>query len=209
MRTGRFLILVAAALVVLHATTVLARDPVIEAEETAQEAMRDHCDGLLHARVSAARVGRWREVINLGRSFAETCRSADDRFAISRAFEDMGWAALMLSDLDVGLRYVQSCLDSNGLAAGCWARKSQLLFAKGRRQEARWAANRGISVAERAIGVTKVEIAQLDRRRPDLRAEQYLRNRFLRTKEGLELRLDTLSESLSLLTRIQGDLDEE
>lgn len=189
--------------------STLARDPVVEAEEAAADTLREHCEGLLQSRLIAARDGRWRGVINLAKSYTEACGRIDDRFAVSRAYEDMGWASLMVNDIDVGLRYLQSCLDSNGLAAGCWARKAQLLFAKGKRAEARFAANRGMSVAERSIGVTKIEIAQAERRRPDIRAEQYVRNRFLRLKEGLELRLDTLVESLSLLNRIQGDLDED
>jgi len=187
--------------------SAMARDPVVEAEELAMDTLREHCDGLLQARLNAARDGQWRRVINLAKSYAEACGHADDRFAVSRAYEDIGWASLMLNDLETGLRYTQSCLDSNGLAAGCYARKAQLLFAKGKRNEARMSANRGVSVAERAIGVTKVEIAQADKRRPDIRAEQYMRNRFLRLKDGLELRLDTLNESLSLLSKIQADLD--
>ena len=185
----------------------LAADPVVEAEELARDTLREHCEGLLEARLNAARDGSWRRVINLGKNYADACGHADDRFAVSRAYEDIGWASLMLNDIETGLRYTQSCLDSNGLAAGCYARKAQLLFAKGKRNEARISANRGVSVAERAIGVTKIEIAQADKRRPDLRAEQYLRNRFLRLKDGLELRLDTLNESLALLTKIQTDLD--
>jgi hypothetical protein len=166
-------------------------------EEEMLEALKDHCDGLMSQRLNAARNERWRDVFNMAKSYTSACRGSDDKFAISRAYEDMGWASMMLDDPRMGLVYVQQCVDGNPFAGGCYARKTQILMSLGKNREAAATAWKGLARTERAISMAKQQMAAM--KKPDPRAEQYWRTRYLRKREELDTRISGLEESRRLL----------
>ena len=175
-------------------------------EEEMLEALKDHCDGLMSARMNQARNERWRDVFNLARSYVDACRGSDDKFAISRAYEDMGWASMMMDDPKMGLVYVQQCVDGNVFAGGCYARKAQILTRLGKRREAGSAAWKGLARTERAIAIAKQQMAAL--KRPDPRAEQYFRTKYLRKREELDGRISSLEEARRTLQEINEEFDQ-
>ncbi|TXH00030.1 MAG: hypothetical protein E6R08_00925 [Nevskiaceae bacterium] len=177
-----------------------------ELEEARLAALKDHCDGLLSARLNASRNERWREVFNTAKSFADACRGQDSKFAVSRAYEDMGWASMMLDDPRMGLNYLTQCIDGNGFAGGCYARKTQILLMMGKNREASATAWKGLARTERAIAIAKQAIASL--KRPDPRAENYWRVRYLRQREELDTRISALEESRTLLQQLNEDFDQ-
>lgn len=175
-------------------------------EEEMLEALKDHCDGLMSQRLNAARNERWRDVFNMAKSYTAACRGSDDKFAISRAYEDMGWASMMLDDPKMGLVYVQQCVDGNPFAGGCYARKTQILTFLGRNREAAAAAWKGLARTERAISLAKQQMAAL--KKPDPRAEQYWRTRYLRKREELDTRITSLEEARRLLQDLNEGFDQ-
>lgn len=180
---------------------------ILEEEEKAQEAMREHCAGLMYRRLNAARMNAWRDLFNMSKSFADACGTIEDRFALSKAYEDMAYGLTMLNDPRGALRWAQACLDSNGMAVGCYARKAELQWQSGDALGARSSIARGIMAGERAIGTTKVEMERVRMTKPDPRAPQVYRTRYLRKWEQLENRLSALEESLQLVKAMQDGLD--
>ena len=168
--------------------------------------LKDHCEGLTSERRTASNNDRWREVLNLSKRYADACRMADDKFSLSLAIEDMGWAAYQLEDYRLGLSYLQQCIDANPYAGGCHVRKVQILVDLGRRREASAAAWRGLGRTERGIALAKQQMAAL--RKPDPRAEHYWRNRYLRKREELDNRISSLERSRSQLEDLSEELDE-
>lgn len=186
------------------AAAVVSESRIIEEEML--EALKDHCDGLMSARLNAARMERWREVFNMAKSYTSACRGSDDKFAISRAYEDMGWASMMLDDARMGLVYVQQCVDANPFAGGCYARKTQILLALGRQREAAATAWKGLARTERAISLAKQQMAAM--KKPDPRAEQYWRTRYLRKREELDTRITGLEDSRRTLQELNDQFDQ-
>jgi len=113
----------------------------------------------------------------------------------------------MLNDPQQALRWVQACLDSNGQAVGCYAKKAEILWAMGKPWEARSAVARGIMAGEQAVGMTKVEMERVRQRKPDPRAEPIYRKKYLRLWEQLELRLSSLDDSLQTVKAMQDGMD--
>lgn len=175
-------------------------------EEERLEALKDYCDGLLARRLNASRNGQWAEVFTQAKRFADGCRNSDDRFSVSRAYEDMGWASLMLNDPQKGLMYVHQCIDGNAFAGGCYVRKTQILQQLGRIREASATAWKGLARTERAIVIAKQAMASL--KRPDPRAEQYWRTKYLRQREELDTRISALEDSRRQLVELVEDFEE-
>lgn len=208
-RLGRALLVVGLAWsgLICHAANP-AVTAMLEAQENQLDAMREHCAGLMYKRLNAARASAWRELINQSKSFADSCKPVEDRFALSRAYEDMALGALMLNDPKLALRWAQACLDSNGQAVGCYSRKAEILWATGKYQEARTAVARGIMAGEQAVGRTKVEMESIRARKPDPRAEPIYRRQYLRLWEQLDTRLSSLEESLQTVRSMQDAMDD-
>lgn len=175
-------------------------------EEEMLEALKDHCDGLMSQRLNAARNNLWREVFDMAKSYTAACRGSDDKFAISRAFEDMGWASMMLGEPRMGLVYVQQCVDGNPFAGGCYAKKIQILLFLGKNREAAAAALKGLARTERAISLAKQQMAAL--KKPDPRAEQYWRTKYLRKREELDTRISSLEDARRQLQDLNERLDQ-
>lgn len=197
-------LLMAASCVQVPSYATVTESRIIEEEML--EALKDHCDGLMSQRLNAARNERWRDVFNMAKSYTSACRGSDDKFAISRAYEDMGWASMMLDDPRMGLVYVQQCVDGNPFAGGCYARKTQILTFLGRTREAAATAWKGLARTERAISLAKQQMAAL--RKPDPRAEQYWRTRYLRKREELDTRITSLEEARRLLQDLNEGFDQ-
>jgi hypothetical protein len=197
------LALIFALPVVSHASST----DILELEEAQMDAIRDHCAGVMHKRLNAGRVGAWRDLFNMSKSYADGCAPIEDRFLLSRAYEDMAYALLMLKDPQQALRWAQACLDANGQAVGCYIRKAEILLNTNKIMEARASVARGIMVGEMAIGMTKIEMERVRQVKPDLRAESIYRKRWYRNWERLDLRLSNLEESLSSIKGLQDDMD--
>lgn len=180
---------------------------MLEQQEQMEEALREHCNGLQYRRMNASMSGAWRDLVNMSKSYADGCATVDDRYAIAKAYEDMALALMNLQDPRQALRWAQSCLDSNGMAVGCAARKAELLYQEGKIWESRTAIARGITSGERAVGQTKVEIEKIRMQKPDPRAPQIFRTRYLRRLEQLEMRLAQLESSLREIKDMQDGLD--
>ncbi len=203
--------LVAIALCI-SALTANAGNPaataMLEAQENLMDAMREHCADLMYKRLNAARASAWREMINQAKSFADSCKPVEDRYALSKAYEDMALASWMLNDSRQAMRWAQACLDGNGQAVGCYARKAEILWSTGKYQEARSVVSRGIMAGEQAVGRTKVEIENVRMRKPDPRAEPVYRRQYLRMWEQLDTRLSNLEESLQTVKSMQDGMDD-
>ena len=105
---------------------------ILEEQEKMMETMREYCNGLQYKRRNAESSGYWRELVNTSKSFADACSGIEDRFLISKAFEDMSYGLMMLNDPRQALRWAQACLDSNAMAVGCSARKAEILWLTGK-----------------------------------------------------------------------------
>jgi hypothetical protein len=205
MRLKRILSMLLVCMVVpVHSWALVPESRIIEEEML--QALKDHCDGLMSQRMNASRNERWRDVFNLARSYVDACRGSDDRFAISRAYEDMGWASMMMDDPKMGLMYVQQCVDGNAFAGGCYARKAQILMRLGKGREAASAAWKGMSRTERAIAIAKQQMAAM--KRPDPRAEQYYRTKYLRKREELDGRITGLEDARRTLQDLNEEFDQ-
>lgn len=203
-RWGYLVLLVASLMAPLKASALVPESRLIEEEML--QALKDHCDGLMSERLNASRNDRWRDVFNLARSYTDACRGSDDKFAISRAYEDMGWSSMMMGDVGKGLQYVKQCVDGNAFAGGCYARMAQILLRLGKGREAAAAAWKGMARTERAIAIAKQQLAAL--KRPDPRAEQYYRTRYLRKKEELDNRISGLEDSRRALQELNEGFDQ-
>lgn len=180
---------------------------ILEAQEAQMDAMREYCASLMYKRLNAARSNLWRDLVNQAKSYADACRTVEDRFALSRSYEDMAYGLTMLNDHRQALRWAQACLDSNGQAVGCYARKAELLWHDGKTSEARSVISRAIMAGEQAIGMTKVEMERVRQRKPDPRAEPIYRKQYMRLWEQLESRLSALDESLQTVKSMQDGMD--
>lgn len=180
---------------------------LLEQQEQMDEALREHCSGLQYRRNNAAMVGAWRDLVNMSKSYADGCAQVDDRYAIAKAYEDMALALMNLNDPRQALRWAQACLDGNGMAVGCAARKADILWQEGKAWDARSTIAKGITAGERAVGQTKVEMEKVRMQKPDPRSEQIFRTRYLRRMEQLETRLAQLEASLRLIKDMQDGLD--
>lgn len=175
----------------------------LEAEERRMDAVRQYCESMMSKRRNAESGGVWRAMISASRSYAESCGSLVDRFMISKAYEDVVLGYRMVQDDQAALRWVERCLSLNGQAAGCYLKKAELIWAKGRLQESRNVVSRGIAVANAVIIATRFELETTRKRRPRADAAQVERRRFLRLVENLEDRLTYVEQSLNDLNELQ------
>lgn len=181
---------------------------ILEIEEAQMDAMREHCSGIMHQRLNAGRSGAWRDLFNKSKSYADACAQVEDRFLLSKAYEDMAYALYRLRDPQQALRWAQACLDANGQAIGCYIRKAEILWMMGKQMETRSTVSRGIMAGEMAVGMTKVEVERVRTNKPDPRAERIYRKRWFRNWERLDLRLTQLEEALGTIKDLQASLDQ-
>ena len=174
----------------------------LELEEAQMDSLRDHCAGLMNKRLNAGRIGAWRELVNVAKNYADVCSSVEDRFFLSKAYEDMAYALLILQDYQQALKWAQVCLNVNGQAVGCYARKAEYI-------EARASVSRGIMLGEHAIGMTKIEVERARQSKPDMRAVRVYRTRWYRLWEQLDLRLNLLETAVADVKSLQDGMDSE